>query len=161
MPAQRTRRKRRPLMTPEALRRRLHQAILVLYLAASIGAVAMVAGPLINDWQIGKDPGRALATVTDVGMIRTSVAYQDEDGIYHAPPTGLLYPTGLGEGQQVWVTYARDNPELVKVEGREWTLAVIPALSTAVVASVMAVLAWWSVNSWMARRGRAKRVNDN
>ena len=60
---------------------------------------------------------------------------------------GLLYPTGLGEGQQVWVTYAKDNPQLVKVEGRDWRLALLPAGSVAVVASLIAAGAWLVVKN--------------
>ena len=37
---------------------------------------------------------------------------------------------------------AEDNPDLVKVEGREWTLAVIPALSVAIVSTLAAVGLW-------------------
>ncbi|AKE38295.1 Hypothetical Protein NG00_00270 [Corynebacterium camporealensis] len=132
-------------ITPAILRRRLYQLILVLYAAAMLGAVAMVLGPFLNDRAIDREPARALATVTDVSWSRTNVDFQDADGVYHSPQTGLLYPTGLGEGQQVWVIYAADDPDLVKVEGREWTLSVIPALSSAAVATLIAVGAWWLV----------------
>ncbi|STC69582.1 DUF3592 domain-containing protein [Corynebacterium pilosum] len=128
------------------MRRRLHQLILLLYAAAMIGAAAMVVGPAINDAIIMSDPGRGMATVTGVSPIRTAVDYQDENGRYHSPPTGLLYPSGLGEGQQVWVTYAKSDPDLVKVEGRMWTLSLIPAFSVAVVSTLIAVLAWVGVD---------------
>lgn len=105
----------------------------------------MVIGPFLNDRSIAADPGRALAQVTDVGSFRTTVDFQDENGIFHSPATGLLYPTGLGEGQRVWVNYARTSPDLVKVEGREWTLAIIPALSVGAVATVIAGLLWVAV----------------
>lgn len=105
----------------------------------------MVIGPFLNDRTIAADPGRALAQVTDVGSFRTTVDFQDENGIFHSPATGLLYPTGLGEGQRVWVNYARTSPDLVKVEGREWTLSIIPALSVGAVATVIAGLLWLAV----------------
>ncbi|WIM68047.1 DUF3592 domain-containing protein [Corynebacterium breve] len=127
------------------LRRRLHQLIMVLYASAMLGSVAMVMGPVINDVVIMSDPGRGMATVTGVSPVRTAVDYQDETGRYHSPPQGLLYPTGLGEGQRVWVTYAKSNPDLVKVEGRTWRLAVVPALSVAVVSTVIAAAAWVAV----------------
>ncbi|QPK80251.1 DUF3592 domain-containing protein [Corynebacterium lizhenjunii] len=123
--------------------RRLHQLILLLYAVAVLGSAAMVVGPVLNDRAIAANPGRALATVTDVGLLRTTVDFPDDEGVYHSPPTGLLYPTGLGEGQRVWVSYDRTNPDVVKVEGREWTLAVIPALSVWAVASLVAAGAWW------------------
>ncbi|WP_018297811.1 DUF3592 domain-containing protein [Corynebacterium lubricantis] len=137
------------------LRRRLRQLILALYAAAMIGAVGMVVGPALNDSTIMSDPGRGMATVTGVTFMRTAVDYQDEEGRYHSPPTGLLYPTGLGEGQQVWVTYAKSNPDLVKVEGRKWTLSIIPALSVAGVSTLLAVLAWWGVDA-SRRKKRAE-----
>ena len=123
--------------------RRVRQLILVLYAAALVGMAGMVIGPYLNDRTINAHQARALATVTDVGRLRTFVDFQDSEGIYHTPTTGLLYPTGLGEGQQVWVLYATTNPDLVKVEGREWTLSIIPALSSAVAATVIAGAAWW------------------
>ncbi|GAB3073626.1 DUF3592 domain-containing protein [Corynebacterium aquatimens] len=124
----------------------------MLYLCAMLGCAAMVMGPAYNDYVIGKDPGRGIATVTGVTSVRTYVEYQDDQGSYHFPQTGLLYPSGLGEGQQVWVTYARSKPDLVKVEGRTWTLSIIPALSVAVVSTVVAALAWFSVSSAFAPR---------
>lgn len=127
------------------IRRRARQAVIALYIAAILGCAGMVIGPFLNDRTIAADPGRALAEVTDVGALRTTVDFQDEHGIFHSPATGLLYPTGLGEGQRVWVNYATTDPTLVKVEGREWTLSIIPALSVAGVATVIAGLLWVAV----------------
>ncbi|AWB82909.1 DUF3592 domain-containing protein [Corynebacterium yudongzhengii] len=127
------------------VRRRLHQLVLALLACALLGSFAMVGGAALNDREIHSHPGRAMATVTGQSWFRTTVDYQDDQGVYHAPPAGLLYPTGLGEGQSVWVTYARHNPDLVKVEGRGWTLAIIPALSVAFVSVVIAAVAWWVI----------------
>jgi len=133
-------------------RRRLNQLIVALYAVALLASVAMVVGPFLNDVKIAANPQRALGTVTGVDWMRTAVEYQDDDGIYHQPSSGLLYPTGLAEGQQVWVTFSGDDPELVKVEGREWTLSIIPAISVAVVSSVVAGGAWWLVNYRRTRK---------
>ncbi|AKK02239.1 DUF3592 domain-containing protein [Corynebacterium epidermidicanis] len=119
------------------VRRRLTQLVIALYACAILGCVAMVAGPFLNDREINASHGRALARVTSVSSIRTTVDYQDEAGIFHSPRAGVLYPSGLGEGQRVWVEYAKGNPELVKVEGRTWTLSLLPAGSTAAVATVV------------------------
>lgn len=127
------------------LGRRLRQLVMALYAAAVLGCVAMVVGPAVNDAAIAANPGRALAHVTAVTRTRTLVEYQDHEGIYHAPDSGVLYPPGLREGQQVWVTYAKDDPDLVKVQGREWTLAIIPALSVLAVSTIIAAAAWWLV----------------
>ena len=95
------------------------------------------------------NPGRGTATVTETGPMRTFVEYQTEDGQLVSPPRGLLYPTGLGEGQHVWVTYAKSDPDLVKVEGRGWALALTPALSTWAVATLVAAGAWFAVGRWV------------
>ena len=137
-----------PRYTAAVYRRRLHQLTLALYLAALVGVVGMVIGPALNDHAIAAHPARALATVKDVGMLRTTVDFQDSEGIYHIPKHGLLYPSGLGEGQQVWVTYDKTDPDLVKVEGRGWALALLPALSTWAVATLVAAGAWFAVGRW-------------
>lgn len=119
------------------IRRRLTQAAIALYACALLGCFAMIAGPYLNDREINDNHGRALARVTSVSMLRATVDYQDEAGLFHSPRAGVLYPSGLGEGQRVWVEYARNNPELVKVEGRSWTLSLLPAGSSALVSTVV------------------------
>lgn len=130
-------------------RRRAHQVVLALYAFATLGSVAMVAGPALNDARIQANPGRGTAIVTEAGRMRTFVEYQTEDGQLVSPPRGLLYPTGLGEGQQVWVTYDKTDPDLVKVEGRGWALAFTPALSTWAVATLVAAAAWFASGRWV------------
>ncbi len=136
----------------ELIRRRLRQLVLALWLSAMLGAAALLGGAVLNDRAIHSDPGRSLATVTEVTWLRTTVEYQDAEGRYHSPATGLLYPSGLGAGQQVWVTYAKDEPGLVTVEGRRWTLAIVPVLSIAAVSSLLAVAAWAGVAKVGARK---------
>lgn len=144
------------------MRRRLHQLILALTACALLGSAAIVGGAALNDREIAAHPGRAMATVTGVSWFRTTVDYQDDNGVYHSPPRGLLYPTGLGEGQNVWVTYARSNPDLVKVEGRGWTLSIVPALSIAVVSLLLAALLWWAVGVATRPKGSVSspRITD-
>ena len=146
-------------LTPEIVHRRGHQLVYALVACALLGAIALVGGSFINDKKIESDPGRSLATVTDVSWMRTTVSYRDANGVYHAPSTGLLYPTGLGPGQNVWVTHSVSEPELVKVEGRRWTLSIIPALSIAVVSVIIGFVAWWLV-SFSTRRWARKRNNE-
>ena len=135
-------------------RRRLLQLVMALYACALLGSVAMVAGPALNDAHIMRDPGRGMATVTGVSWLRTSAEYQDEQGRYHSPRYGLLYPTGLGEGQRVWVTYSTSDPDLVKVEGRGWTLAVLPALSVWAVSTLVAGAGWLAISLYFARKNK-------
>lgn len=130
-------------------RRRAHQGVMALYACAVLGSVAMVAGPALHDATIHADPGRGIATVTDQTWLRTYIDYETEDGRLVSPRDGVLYPTGLGPGQQVWVTYAKQNNELVKVEGRGWALSLIPALSVLAVSTFIAALAWFAVGRWV------------
>lgn len=123
-------------------RRRLHQLVAALCTAGLLGSLAMIGGAAANDHRIESDPGRALATVTGTSLLRTTVEFRDDAGLYQAPSTGVLYPTGLAEGQQVWVQYSRENPDLVKVAGRGWTLAIIPGLSVAVLVVVVTLVLW-------------------
>lgn len=139
-------------LTREVFRRRLSQAVMGLYAAATLGCCAMVVGPVANDAAIAAHPGRALARVTAVGDTRVTVEFQDGEGIYHSPPAGLLYPGGLGKEQLVWVSYDRTNPDLVKVEGRGWTLALVPALSTWVVSTFVAVVVWVLIQCYVGGR---------
>ncbi|WP_042405788.1 DUF3592 domain-containing protein [Corynebacterium jeddahense] len=142
-------------------RRRGHQLVLALYAFALLGCVAMVGGPAINDARIHADPGRGSATVTEVGRWRTYIEYQTEDGQLVSPPGGVLYPTGLGEGQQVWVTYAKSNTDLVKVEGRGWALALRPALSVLAVATLIAAGAWAGVSRWVPEGRREANASPS
>lgn len=132
--------------------------VLVVYAVLLLASISMVAGPFYNDYRIAQHPGRALAHVTAVGAKRTAVEYQDGEGIFHSPAAGVFYPTGLGEGQRVWVTYSTEDPDLVKVENRSWTLAIVPALSVAAVSTVVAVMLWWLVGFFSRRAVRRHRA---
>lgn len=128
--------------------RRVRQAILFVYACFLLISVGLVGAAAINDYQIAQHPGRALARVTHVDWLRTNIQFQDYQGIFHNPRTGLLYPTGLGEGQRVWVAYSMMNPDLVKVEGRSWTLALIPAASVAAISTLVAGVLWRFTGRW-------------
>ncbi|MBM4481111.1 DUF3592 domain-containing protein, partial [Rhodococcus hoagii] len=44
-----------------------------------------------------------------------------------------LYPTNLTAGQRIDVEYARSEPDLVRVAGRDASVAIVPAGSVIVV----------------------------
>lgn len=132
---------------------------LVVAFAAFTTAVClgMVATAALNDYRIGLDQAFATADVVNVGVLRTTVRFPDEYGVYHQPDRGLLYPIGLEAGQRVRVEYQKSEPRNVKVQGRGWTLAWIPALSSLAVAMVLSGGLWllvrWRENSWKAQQG--------
>ncbi|MFD5868403.1 DUF3592 domain-containing protein [Corynebacterium sp. NPDC060344] len=123
--------------------RRLRQLILFLLICLFVVCAGLVFGAWSDDRAIESDTGRAVASVRHVGALRTAVDFTDETGEFRSPPTGLLYPVGLEEGQRVRVEYDRAEPERVRVEGRGWTLSLIPALSILVVGLLVAAPLWW------------------
>ncbi|CCI84120.1 DUF3592 domain-containing protein [Corynebacterium otitidis] len=134
-------------MRPGRLRRRLHQAIMFLAALAVAGALGLLIGAWHNDRVIAEHPARSLGEITRVGVLRTDVEYRDSNGLYHSPGGGLLYPGGLAEGQVVRIVYAQHRPDLAKVEGRNWPLAIAPAASIAAAALAIAAGAWLAVNA--------------
>ena len=123
--------------------RRLRQLILFLMICLAVACAGMVTGSWANDRAIDADTGRAVAAVRHVDTLRVAVDFIDETGEYRNPPAGLLYPVGLEEGERVRVEYDRADPERVRVEGRRWTLSIIPATSVFAVGLLIAVPLWW------------------
>lgn len=142
--------------TPTRFRRGKQLVAAFTAFAAAV-CLGMVATAALNDYRIGSDQAFATADVVNVGVLRTTVRFPDEYGVYHQPDRGLLYPIGLEAGQRVRVEYQKSEPRNVKVQGRGWTLAWIPALSSLVVAMVLSGCLWllvrWRENSWKAQQG--------
>lgn len=142
--------------TPTRFRRGKQLVVAFTAFAAAV-CLGMVATAALNDYRIGSDQAFATADVVNVGVLRTTVRFPDEYGVYHQPDRGLLYPIGLEAGQRVRVEYQKSEPRNVKVQGRGWTLAWIPALSSLVVAMVLSGCLWllvrWRENSWKAQQG--------
>ncbi|GGM83884.1 hypothetical protein GCM10012275_63130 [Longimycelium tulufanense] len=106
----------------------------------------LVAGCWADDLAIERpEPGRATAEVVSVSFSRTIVRYNTPEGAVHIPNEGVLYPEGLQEGQLVRVEYDTAQPDKkVRVEGRDFRLALLPVGTT--VAGLWAVLVpavWW------------------
>lgn len=123
--------------------RRVRQLVLFLLICLFVTCGGIVFGAWANDRAIEADTGRAVASVRHVDGLRVAVDFIDDSGEYRSPPSGLLYPVGLEEGQRVRVEYDRAEPERVRVEGRGWTLSVVPALSILVVGLLVAAPLWW------------------
>lgn len=103
--------------------------------AAIIGlqAVLLVAGAWRNDRQIERHMGVAEAEVLSAGPRRSTVEFVAADRVTYRPELGVLYPSELATGMRIYVEYDLNSPNLVRVQNRNASLAVIPAASTAVV----------------------------
>lgn len=122
--------------------------MLVVATAISVLAVLLVVGAWRNDVTIDSDKGTATAEVLSAGKLRSAVSFITPDGVTHNPALGVLYPTNLVAGQRIEVEYYKAEPDdvelLVRVAGRDATVAIVPAGSVIVVTWLIAgpVLFW-------------------
>ncbi|KQU61177.1 hypothetical protein ASG84_01155 [Rhodococcus sp. Leaf278] len=128
--------------------RRSRLIVLVVATAISVLAVLLVVGAWRNDVTIDSDKGTATAEVLSAGKLRSAVSFITPDGVTHNPALGVLYPTNLVAGQRIEVEYYKAEPDdvelLVRVAGRDATVAIVPAGSVIVVTWLIAgpVLFW-------------------
>ncbi|MEN0137708.1 MAG: DUF3592 domain-containing protein [Rhodococcus sp. (in: high G+C Gram-positive bacteria)] len=123
--------------------RRVRRGVLVAAIGISILAVLLVLAAWRNDHTIQSDRGVATAEVLSAGSLRSAISFVTPDGVTHNPELGVLYPTNLTVGQRIDVEYARSDPDLVRVSGRDASVAVIPAGSLIVVTWLIAGPALW------------------
>ena len=96
-------------------------------------SVLLVAGAWRNDRQIENSLGVAEAQVLSAGARRSTIEFVTPDRVTYRPELGVLYPSELAEGMRIYVEYDRSDPNLVRVQGRNAALAIVPAGSVAVV----------------------------
>ncbi|HHX84138.1 MAG TPA: hypothetical protein GX694_02165 [Actinomycetales bacterium] len=136
-----------------ALARRVVRIVAVVLAGFSVVSSALILiACVVNDLRIDQDMGSATATVAEVTDRRAAVVFDAGDGHLVRPKTGVFYPVGLTEGQRVQVEFRRANPDLVRVSGRSWTLAVIPALSVPAVVVPLAALAYAAASQRVHRQ---------
>lgn len=127
----------------ESVTRRFRIGILVAAISISVLAVILVLGAWRNDRTIEADMGTATAEVLSAGSLRSAISFVTPDGANRNPELGVLYPTNLTVGQRIEVEYSKSDPDLVRVAGRNATVAVIPAGSVIVVTWLLAGPAIW------------------
>jgi hypothetical protein len=66
----------------------------------------------------------------------------------------VLYPSELDTGMRIYVEYDKNNPDLVRVQHRNASLAIIPAGSIAVVGWLIAGVALTGVTLLERRMAR-------
>jgi hypothetical protein len=82
--------------------------------------------------------GVAAAEVLSAGPRRSTIEFVTPDRVTYRPELGVLYPSELDTGMRIYVEYDKDNPDLVRVQDRNASLAIIPAGSIAVVGWLIA-----------------------
>ena len=150
-------------MTNRQARRAFRIRRTVRVVAVIVGAFSLLTAGLIllacfvDDQRIDADMGSATAIVTEVTDRRAAVEFDAGGGRQVRPVTGVFYPTGLIEGQRVQVEFRRANPDLVRVSGRSWTVAVVPALSVPAVVVPLASIAYVVASRRGTEPGTARR----
>ena len=107
----------------------------------TLQSLLLVAGAWRNDQQIERNMGVAQAEVLSAGPRRSTIEFVTPDRVTYRPELGVLYPSELATGMRIYVEYDKGDPDLVRVQHRNASLAIIPAGSIAVVGWLVAVAA--------------------
>ena len=118
----------------------------------TLQSVLLVIGAWRNDRQIERHMGVAAAEVLSAGPRRSTIEFVTPDRVTYRPELGVLYPSELDTGMRIYVEYDKNNPDLVRVQDRNASLAIIPAGSIAVVGWLIAGAALFGVAVLERRR---------
>jgi hypothetical protein len=129
----------------ERVVRRVRIAIVIAVGLVTLQSVLLVLGAWRNDRQIQRHMGVAEANVLSAGPRRSTIEFVTPDRVTYRPELGVLYPSELDTGMRIYVEYDRNNPDLVRVQHRNASLAIIPAGSIAVVGWLIAGAALFGV----------------
>jgi len=131
--------------------RRIRIGIVVVACLVTLQSVLLVLGAWRNDGQIERHLGVAQANVLDAGPRRSTIEFVTPDRVTYRPVLGVLYPSELDTGMRIYVEYDTNDPDLVRVQGRNAALAIIPAGSIAVLGWLVAGAAL-GASGWVERR---------
>ena len=118
--------------------RRVRVGIVVAACLVTLQSVLLVLGAWRNDRQIERHMGVAEANVLSAGPRRSTIEFVTPNRVTYRPELGVLYPSELDTGMRIYVEYDKNNPDLVRVQHRNASLAIIPAGSIAVVGWLVA-----------------------
>ena len=127
-----------PEPTRRKVMRRIRYGIVIAACVVTLQSVLLVAGAWRNDRQIERHMGVAQAEVLNAGPRRSTIEFVTPDRVTYRPELGVLYPSELADGMRIYVEYDKNNPNLVRVQHRNASLAIIPAGSIAVVGWLVA-----------------------
>jgi hypothetical protein len=134
--------------------RRIRIGIVLAACLVTLQSVLMVMGAWRNDRQIERHMGVAAAEVLSAGPRRSTIEFVTPDRVTYRPELGVLYPSELETGMRIYVEYDTNNPDLVRVQDRNASLAIIPAGSIAVVGWLIAGAALFGVAMLERRRAQ-------
>jgi hypothetical protein len=121
--------------------RRIRMGIVIAACLVTLQSVLLVLGAWRNDRQIERHMGVAEANVLSAGPRRSTIEFVTPDRVTYRPELGVLYPSELDTGMRIYVEYDENDPDLVRVQHRNASLAIIPAGSIAVVGWLVAAAA--------------------
>ena len=127
-----------PEPTARKVMRRIRYGIVIAACLVTLQSVLLVAGAWRNDRQIERHMGVAQAEVLSAGPRRSTIEFVTPDRVTYRPELGVLYPSELADGMRIYVEYDKNDPNLVRVQHRNASLAIIPAGSIAVVGWLVA-----------------------
>jgi hypothetical protein len=136
--------------------RRVRVGIVIAACLVTLQSVLLVLGAWRNDRQIERHMGVAEANVLSAGPRRSTIEFVTPDRVTYRPELGVLYPSELDSGMRIYVEYDTNNPDLVRVQDRNASLAIIPAGSIAVVGWLIAGAALLAVTLVERRTGQAR-----
>jgi len=122
----------------ERIIRRVRIGVVIAACLVTLQSVLLVLGAWRDDRQIEGDMGVAAAEVLDAGPRRSTIEFVTPDRVTYRPELGVLYPSELDTGMRIYVEYDKANPDLVRVQDRNSSLAIIPAASIAVMGWLIA-----------------------
>jgi hypothetical protein len=122
----------------ERVIRRVRIGVVIAACLITLQSMLMVVGAWRNDRQIERHMGVAEANVLSAGARRSTIEFVTPDRVTYRPELGVLYPSELETGMRIYVEYDVNNPDLVRVQDRDASLAIIPAGSLAVVGWLVA-----------------------
>jgi hypothetical protein len=123
---------------PQRLIRWTRVAVAIVTGVVTLQSMLLILGAWRDDHQIEQNMGVAAAEVLDAGPRRSTIEFVTPDRVTYRPELGVLYPSELDTGMRIYVEYDKANPDLVRVQHRNASLAIIPAGSIAVVAWIFA-----------------------
>lgn len=135
----------------QRITRRLRIAVVIVAGLVTLQSVLLVLGAWRDDRRIEANMGVAAAEVLDAGPRRSTIEFVTPDRITYRPELGVLYPSELDTGMRIYVEYDKANPDLVRVQHRNASLAIIPAASISVV-GWLAAAAILSLLTFVQRR---------